>query len=88
MTTEDETVRKDKHKIYGKIKMHDGSAYRGFVYAKEGERLQDMLNDDRQFIPIQLVNDLPPYNKIIGTVILSKRYIITIEEIEYNPLFL
>lgn len=76
------------HKIYGKIKMHDGSAYRGFVYAKPDQRLQDLLNDDRGFIPIQLVNDLPPYNKVIGTVILSKRYIISIEEIEYNPLFI
>lgn len=79
---------KDVRKIYGKIKMHDGSAYRGFVYAEKSQRLQDLLNDDRDFIPIQLVNDLPPYNKIIGTVILAKRYIISIEEIEYNPLHL
>ena len=76
------------HKIYGKIKMHDGSSYRGFVYAKPEQRLQDLLNDERDFIPILLASDIPPYNKVVGNVVLSKRYIISIEEIEYNPLFL
>lgn len=87
LPTETSGQHKDVRKIYCRIKMQGGATYTGFVYAESDDRLQDLLNDDRKFIPVQLINDLAaPYNKVIGTIILAKQYIISLEESDYNPL--
>ena len=86
-STDSPQNHKDVRKIYCRIKMSGGSAYTGFVYADSAERLQDLLNDDRKFIPVQLMNDLAaPNHKVIGTIILAKQYIVSIEERDFSPL--
>ena len=72
----------DVLRLFGKVKMQDGTEYRGFVYAHRGERLQDMLNDSRDFIPIELVKDYHPDTGTVGHVLISKRFIISFEEIK------
>lgn len=72
----------DVLRIFGKVKMQDGTEYRGFVYAHRGERLQDLLNDGRDFIPIELVKDYHADTGTIGHVLISKRFIISFEEIK------
>lgn len=74
----------DVLRIFGKVKMQDGTEYRGFVYAHRGERLQDLLNDGRDFIPIELVKDYHADTGTIGHVLISKRFIISFEEIKVN----
>jgi hypothetical protein len=74
----------DVLRIFGKVKMQDGTEYRGFVYAHRGQRLQDLLNDGRDFIPIELVKDYHADTGTIGHVLISKRFIISFEEIRVN----
>lgn len=74
----------DVFRIFGKVKMQDGSEYRGFVYARRGQRLQDLLNDSRDFIPIELVKDYHADTGTVGHVIISKQFIISFEEISIN----
>lgn len=74
----------DVLRIFGKVKLQDGTEYRGFVYAHRGQRLQDLLNDGRDFIPIELVKDYHPDTGTIGHVLISKRFIISFEEIRVN----
>lgn len=74
----------DVLRIFGKVKMQDGTEYRGFVYAHRGQRLQDLLNDGRDFIPIELVKDYHADTGTIGHVLISKRFIISFEEIRIN----
>ena len=74
----------DVSQIFGKVKMQDGTEYRGFVYAHKGQRLQDLLNDGRDFIPIELVKDYHADTGTIGHVLISKRFIISFEEIRVN----
>ena len=78
---------KEVKKIYCRIKLTDGGAVLGFVYAESEARLQDLMNDSREFIPVQMVKNLPPpHNKVEGTIVLAKRYIVSAEEIKYELL--
>lgn len=74
----------DVLRIFGKVKMQDGSEYRGFVYALRGQRLQDLLNDSRDFIPIELVKDFHADTGTVGHVLISKNFIISFEEISIH----
>lgn len=87
LTPEASTPHKDVAKIYCRIKLTDGVTVMGFVYAEKGTRLQDLMNDPRSFIPVQMVKNLPPpHNKVEGTIVLAKRYIVSAEEIKYEYL--
>ena len=44
-----------KLKVY--VRLFDSTAFWGNVYVKEGERLQDLLNDERKFIPVEKLED-------------------------------
>lgn len=74
----------DVIRIFGNVKMHDGTTYRGFVYANRGQRLQDLLNDGRNFIPIELVKEYQAETSTIGHVLISKRYIVSFKEVKVN----
>ena len=48
-------------KVY--VRLFNGMNFWGYVYIKEGQRVQDLLNDDRKFIPVKKLED----KKGIGT---------------------
>lgn len=63
-------------RVFVSVKMHDGDRFRGYVHLSEGERTQDLLNDERKFFPIQM-------NSEIGEMaILSKKFVVSIEEVD------
>jgi hypothetical protein len=74
--------RKETHAILVSVLMHDGSRYRGYIHLPSNHRLQDLLNDQRGFIPIEQAasND--------AVTIVAKHFIVSIEELrEGNPAF-
>jgi len=42
-------------KVY--VRLFNGMNFWGYVYIKEGQRVQDLLNDDRKFIPVKKLED-------------------------------
>jgi hypothetical protein len=44
-------IKKDKRPVV--VKLVDGEITAGFVYLQVGERLVDMMNDERQFLPFE-----------------------------------
>lgn len=72
-----EKTEKKPIKVY--VRMHDGSRMLGDVFLAADERLQDIMNDDRMFIPIHVDE-----KKGVALAMLSKRYIQQIEEVANN----
>lgn len=66
---------KDTQELFVTVRMFDGSSFRGFIYLQDHERLQDLLNDERQFIPVRVRSEKG------DLAILAKRYIVSIDEI-------
>jgi hypothetical protein len=74
--TTDSQSKKTKMEI--QVCFMNGTAMRGFVYVTDGERVADLLNDGRQFIPfldagnsVRLINkmnilDVKPANQDTG----------------------
>ncbi len=75
MSTPPSDLLKEGHSVYVLVKIHDGTTYRGYLHVPGMDRMQDLLNDGRQFIPLRLSRD----NGEI--VILSKQFIVAIEEV-------
>jgi len=69
-------VSKSALKVY--VRMHDGARLVGAFYLAPGERLQDIMNDARSFIPLYL-DDTKEHNPV---VMISKRYVSQVEEIK------
>ena len=61
-------------KIY--VKMSDGQRLLGLFYLEPNERLQDVMNDKRSFLPLHALGD----NNKHKMVMLSKRFIQQVEE--------
>ena len=62
------------------VKLSDGTDFFGVVYLAEDERLQDICNDMRRFLPIERKYD----NKAVTVtklIMVSKQHLISIEEI-------
>jgi hypothetical protein len=57
------------------VLMHDGSRYRGYIHLATNHRLQDLLNDTRDFIPVEQAAS----NEAV--TIVAKRFIVSIEEL-------
>ena len=68
-------IRKIELRVY--VRMQDGTLLLGSFYLTEGERLQDVMNDDRSFLPLHALNDTNRYHMVM----LSKRYIQQVEEV-------
>ncbi len=66
--------RQETHAILVSVLMHDGVRYRGYIHLPTNHRLQDLLNDNRSFIPLEQANNE-------AVTIVSKRYIVSIEEL-------
>ena len=56
-----------KIRVEVSIIMSDGSNIEGYVFLSESERVSDMLNSDRRFLPLELLNqELLVINKDAG----------------------
>ena len=72
-------ITKEKLKVY--VKMSDGQRLLGFFFAETGERLQDILNDSRAFLPLYALGDNGKYQ----LVMLSKGFVQQVEEVNDLP---
>jgi hypothetical protein len=52
----DETVTRGKNPVKVMVSCTNGHDYNGQVYLEEGERLTDLMNDGRAFLPLQQVS--------------------------------
>lgn len=71
-------LKQETRRVFVSVKMHDGDRFRGYVHLAPGERIQDLLNDERKFFPIQMNSD-------VGEMaILSKKFVVSVEEVDDN----
>lgn len=70
-----DAVRKKELKVF--VRMHDGSLLLGSFYLSDNERMQDVINDSREFLPLHAINDAG----LRHIVMLSKRYMQQVEEV-------
>lgn len=75
----DPSVTKEKLKVY--VKMADGQRLLGFFFAEPTERLQDILNDQRSFLPLYALGDNGKYQLIM----LAKAFVQQVEEVAELP---
>ena len=75
MTEPDNHPTIETRKVYTVITVQGDKRYRGYLHVPAGKRLQDLLNDGRTFIPLHLTEDTHE------VAILSKRFIVALEEI-------
>ena len=47
---------RSKYRVEVDIVLTDGTKLNGFVFVSSGERVQDLLNEDRLFVPLQFAN--------------------------------
>jgi hypothetical protein len=74
MTIKD-TIEKQKLKVYAK--MSDGQRLLGFFFSEPSERLQDLLNDERHFLPLYALGDNGKYH----LVMIAKSFVQQVEEV-------
>lgn len=72
-------AHKQALKVY--VKMHDGTRLMGLFYLGESDRLQDVMNDERSFLPLHAYGDKGTKRH---TIMLAKRYIEQVEEFEVS----
>ena len=65
------------------VKLFTQEQFFGNIYLKDQQRLQDLLNDDRRFIPFEKTHmDRRPGNEVVSTnIVISKDAIASVEEI-------
>lgn len=68
-------VEKKSLKVY--VKMHDGTRILGNFYVGPDERLQDIMNDGRNFLPLYAFNEKSSKQHI---VMVAKQFIEQVEE--------
>lgn len=62
--------------IKAKIQLVTGNVLTGWIHFAENQRVQDMLNDQRAFIPIHILQtDKPEYE----ITFIAKRHIVSID---------
>jgi hypothetical protein len=66
----------EKNKMSVALTLSNGEMFYGSIFISPGDRLQDIMNDKRQFIPIYHSGERK--DKL---VIVAKRYVILAEEI-------
>jgi len=44
-----------KVKVY--VRLFDSTSFWGYVYVKTGKRVQDLMNDERKFIPVEKLDE-------------------------------
>ncbi len=56
--------RLSKDKIDVQLELHDGTRILGALFTSQNQRLSDLLNDDRKFLPLAATNGLIINQKI------------------------
>jgi len=71
------------NKIKVVVKLFTQEQFFGNLYLEEGKRVQDLMNDDRKFIPFEKTHmERGPKNQVTtSTIVISKEAIASIEEI-------
>lgn len=65
------------NRVHVRVSMRDGSVFKGVMHVLLDERLQDLLNGEKEFFPLQSESDPDK------TVLLAKQYIVSV--VEYEP---
>ena len=68
------------HKIKVAVYLISEEVIWGYIYLNEGQRLQDLMNDDRAFIPMLRIDTKLDYNQKYPTVVIKKQVIARLEE--------
>jgi len=70
------------NKIKVVVKLFTQDQFFGFVYLEEGQRVQDLLNDERKFIPFEKTHmERGPNNTVSSSnIVISKDAIALVEE--------
>ncbi len=68
------THKKPTQKIHVEVALYDSTRCRGFIHLQARQRLQDLLNDRRGFIPLEMSADGGEL------ILISKRFIVYIHE--------
>lgn len=65
------TSHRSKKKVRVDLQLHDGTVLDGFVFCSPGERISDVLNDVREFIPFEThTNDIMMLRKgVIASIV-------------------
>lgn len=68
-----DTAYRSKQKVRVDLQLQDGSVLDGFVFCSQGERVSDVLNDAREFIPFEThTNDIMMLRKSVIASILAR----------------
>lgn len=64
------------------VRLFDGSTFFGRVFLEDGKRLQDLLNDERKFIPVEKQIQNPRRNEedVWQMNVINKDSLILLEE--------
>ncbi len=68
------STKKPTRKIHAEVALYDQTRCRGFIHLQANQRLQDLLNDRRGFIPLDKSADGGEL------ILISKRFIVYIHE--------
>lgn len=67
--------KKPTRKIHVEVALYDSTRCRGFIHLQAQQRLQDLLNDRRGFIPLEMSAEGGE-----ELILISKRFIVYIHE--------
>ena len=67
-------------KIKVDVYLFSDERIQGYLYLRNGERLQDLMNDSREFIPLLKIDVTIDYKGTYPTVVISKQAIARLEE--------
>ena len=73
-------VKENCSKVKVTVRLFSNESLCGYMYLQEGQRLQDLMNDDRMFIPLLKVDTKIGYNDMYPTVVINKQTIARLEE--------
>lgn len=70
-------------KIKVDVTLQNGDSFFGYMFLRDGERLQDVLNDKRSFVPIEKQQRKSSIKEdVYKMTIIHKEFIGSIEEID------
>ena len=67
-------------KIKVDVYLFSDERIQGYLYLRNGERLQDLMNDSREFIPLLKIDVTIDYKGTYPTVVINKQAIARLEE--------
>lgn len=74
----------EKLEVKVELYTNDGQMHWGYVYLAENQRLQDMMNDARKFIPVNILRNSGPKQSSVDyydSTVIHKDFIAKIREL-------